>query len=58
MCANGLLTVRLSLEMLGLFWCNTVLEFRLSPCPGGELAGSTQFLQPIHLHIAEHAILA
>ena len=53
-----LLAVRASGVLLGLETSAVIFEFRFSPGPCGEPIGSTQFLHPIHLQMAEQAIFA
>ena len=53
-----MLTVRLSLELLGFVNRAAIFDNLFSPGPGGEPAGSTQFLHPMHLQMAEQAIFA
>ena len=55
---DGLLAVRLSRWLLCWDSNAAIFAFFFSPAPGGEPMGSTQFLHPIHLHMAEQAILA
>ena len=52
-----LTTARLSEALLCCKSSAAIFEFFFS-VPGGEPMGSTQFLHPIHLHMAEHAIFA
>ena len=56
---ESVFTVRLSKECKLPVSIAAILELLFSPgVAPGEPTGSTQFLHPMHLHIAEHAILA